>query len=192
MKEIILIGGGGHCKACIDVIETTGLYQIAGIIDTKDKIGEKVLGYSIIGCDDDIPKLSKTYNYFFITIGQIGEPKLRRQLFVKLKTLKLTLPVIISPHAYVSKHTIIGEGSIIMHHACVNAGASVGENCIINTKALIEHDATINNHTHIATGAIINGGVIVGENCFIGSGAVTKQMIKIQANQFIKAHTIAT
>ncbi len=28
MKEIILIGGGGHCKACIDVIEQTGFYNI--------------------------------------------------------------------------------------------------------------------------------------------------------------------
>lgn len=192
MKKIILIGGGGHCKACIDVIETTGLYQIAGIIDTKYKIGEKIFGYPIIGCDDDIVKLSKTYNYFFITIGQIGEPKIRRQLFEKLISLKVTLPVIISPYAYVSKHATIEEGSIIMHHSFINAGASVGKNCIINTKTLIEHDAIINNHTHIATGAIINGGVIVGENCFVGSGAVTKQMVRIKRNQFIKAQTIVS
>lgn len=34
MKEqIILIGGGGHCKSCIDVIEQEGKYQIAGIVD---------------------------------------------------------------------------------------------------------------------------------------------------------------
>ncbi|MEA3447198.1 MAG: acetyltransferase [Bacteroidota bacterium] len=192
MKKIILIGGGGHCKACIDVIETTGLYRIAGIIDTKDKIGEEVLGYPIIGCDDDIPKLSKTFNYFFITLGQIGAPKIRRQLFEKLKNLNLNLPVIISPHAYISKHAVINEGSIIMHHACVNASASIGKNCIINTKALIEHDAIINNHTHISTGAVINGGVIVGENCFVGSGAVTKQMVRIKRNQFIKAQTIVS
>ncbi|MBI4645951.1 MAG: acetyltransferase, partial [Bacteroidia bacterium] len=29
-QKIILIGGGGHCKACSDVIETEGKYNIAG------------------------------------------------------------------------------------------------------------------------------------------------------------------
>lgn len=38
--EIILIGGGGHCKACIDVIETERKYRIAGIIDIPEKKGE--------------------------------------------------------------------------------------------------------------------------------------------------------
>ena len=44
-KEIILIGGGGHCKSCIDVIESTNDFSIAGIIDSKDKIGDSILGY---------------------------------------------------------------------------------------------------------------------------------------------------
>ena len=32
MKEIILIGGGGHCKSVIDVIECDGSFKIAGIL----------------------------------------------------------------------------------------------------------------------------------------------------------------
>ena len=30
MRDIILIGGGGHCKSCIDVIEMTNKYNIIG------------------------------------------------------------------------------------------------------------------------------------------------------------------
>jgi len=41
-EEIILVGGGGHCKACIDVIKIENKYQIEGILDVK-KIGEKIL-----------------------------------------------------------------------------------------------------------------------------------------------------
>ena len=38
MKEkLVLIGGGGHCRACIDVIERENKYQIAGIVDIKEK-----------------------------------------------------------------------------------------------------------------------------------------------------------
>jgi N,N'-diacetyllegionaminate synthase len=35
--ELILIGGGGHFKSCIDVIERQRKYRIAGIVDTPEK-----------------------------------------------------------------------------------------------------------------------------------------------------------
>ena len=35
MKPIILIGGGGHCISCIDVIEMTKEFSILGIIDSS-------------------------------------------------------------------------------------------------------------------------------------------------------------
>jgi len=35
MEKIILIGGGGHCKACIDVIEQAGIFDIARILEHK-------------------------------------------------------------------------------------------------------------------------------------------------------------
>lgn len=46
--QIVLIGGGGHCKACIDVLERQGKYQIAGIIDTDEKVGQDIIGNQII------------------------------------------------------------------------------------------------------------------------------------------------
>ena len=63
-QNIILIGGGGHCKSCIDVIEEEGKYKIVGILDKPDKLNEEVLSYKIIGNDDDIKSLAKKYNNF--------------------------------------------------------------------------------------------------------------------------------
>ena len=40
-QKLILIGGGGHCKSCIDVIEKEGRFQISGIVDVPEKYGEK-------------------------------------------------------------------------------------------------------------------------------------------------------
>ena len=39
-KPIILIGGGGHCKSMIEVIESAGKFQIIGIVDVAEKVGE--------------------------------------------------------------------------------------------------------------------------------------------------------
>lgn len=178
-QDIILIGGGGHCKSCIDVIEQQGKYQIAGIVDVSEKLHQKILGYEIIAADEDLPRLADEYEDFMITLGQIKSPEKRIRIFKTLKDLGVKLPVIISPLSYVSKHAEIGDGTIIMHQALINAGARIGNNCIINTKALIEHDAIIGDHCHIATGAVINGGVKVGSRTFFGSNAVCKEYIEI-------------
>jgi len=187
MNKILLVGAGGHCKSCIDVIEQIGEWQIAGIIDRKDSGVTEVLGYPVIGYDEDLAELKKQYEYAFVTVGLIRSAELKIKLFNQLKSLGFKQPVLISPLAYVSKHAKIGEGSIVMHCAMVNATASVGDNCIINSKALIEHDAVIKGHCHISTGTIINGGVVVGEQSFVGSHATTKQAIVIPSKSFIKA-----
>jgi sugar O-acyltransferase (sialic acid O-acetyltransferase NeuD family) len=176
---MILIGGGGHCKSCIDVIEQQGKYRIAGIVDLSERLHQKILGYEIIATDDDLPRFINEYENFLITLGQIKSPEKRISIFQTLKESGAKLPVIISPLAYVSKHAEIGDGTIIMHNALINAGAKIGSNCIINSKALIEHDAIIGDNCHIATGAIINGGVKVGRGTFFGSNAVCKEYIEI-------------
>jgi sugar O-acyltransferase (sialic acid O-acetyltransferase NeuD family) len=179
MDKILLIGAGGHARSCIDVLEEENQFEIAGLIERGESISNNSLGYSVIGTDDDLKVLRKHYKNAIITVGQIKSPKIRIKLYQLLKELDFTLPVIVSPHAYVSKHAQIGEGSIIMHGVIINANAKIGNNCIINNKSLIEHDAVIGDHCHIATGAILNGEVTVGYESFIGSGAITKQSIII-------------
>lgn len=183
MKEkIILIGGGGHCKSCIDVIEQEGRFTIAGIVDMPEKKHNTVLGYSVIGSDEDLAKLIKISPNVLITLRQIKFPTRRMELFNQLKRMNACFPVIVSPHAYVSAHAQVAEGTIVMHHALINAGAKVGKNCIINTKALVEHDALIEDHCHIATGAVVNGGVKIGTGTFIGSIAMSREYIEIGEN----------
>ena len=41
-KNLILVGGGGHCKSVIDVAESTG-YNILGILDMPEDVGKQVL-----------------------------------------------------------------------------------------------------------------------------------------------------
>lgn len=183
-KTLILIGGGGHCKACLDVIEQEGRYTIAGILDKTERLGARVLDYPIIGSDEEIVKLALNH-CFLITVGQIKSPATRIALYGKLKEAGAEIATIVSPRAYLSAHASLGEGSILMHGATVNAGATIGNNCIINSHALVEHDAVIRDHCHIATGAIINGGVEVKERTFIGSRVMTKEYITIGAQSFV-------
>lgn len=191
-KQILLVGGGGHCKSCIEVIESSDEYSIAGIIDAKDKIGEYILDYKIIGCDDDLNTLRNQFDYALVTVGQIKSSLTRAKIYNKLKTLGYKLPVIIAKSATVSKRSKIESGTIIMHQALVNANSQIGENCIINSKALVEHDCQIGKHCHISTGVKINGSISIGNQCFIGSNSAFVNNVSICDEVIIGIQSLVT
>lgn len=187
MKPLLLLGGGGHCHSAIDVIEAEAQYRIVGVVLPPGDDSRPVLGYSIVGSDNDLLALLAETPRALVTVGQVKSPASRMRLFDWLKDHTAETPVVISPRAYCSRRAIIGEGSILMHDSLINANARVGVNCIVNSQALIEHDAEIGDHCHISTGARVNGGARVGSGCFIGSGAVLKEGIGIGDGAIIGA-----
>jgi sugar O-acyltransferase (sialic acid O-acetyltransferase NeuD family) len=179
------VGAGGHAQACIDVIETHAVFKIAGLIGTAAEVGTSVLGYGVLGTDEELADLARRYPCALITCGQVKTPDLRIRLFERLTSLAYEMPVIVSPRAYVSSHAQLGAGTIVMHGAIVNAGAVVGRNCIINSQVLIEHGASVADHCHIATAAVVNGEARVGAGTFIGSNAVLREGVIVAERSLI-------
>ncbi len=188
--ELILIGGGGHCRACVDVIEEAGEYRIAGVVDRREMLGQEVLGYPVVATDDDYPSLSTRYSNFLITIGQVRTAARRRELFERVVALGGGFPAIVSPRAHVSRHADLGAGTIVMHHATVNASARVGANCIINTGATVEHDAVVGDHCHVATGAVVNGSCRLGDEVFVGCGAALFHGVSLTSGVLVSAGSV--
>jgi len=178
-EPILLVGAGGHAKACIDVIEQDGHFSVKGLVGLPHEVGSRILDYPVLGTDADLLTLLGDCNKTLITVGQIKTSELRISLFDLLQKNSCILPIIVSPNAYISPHAQLGEGTIVMHGAIVNAGAEVGRNCIINSQSLVEHDVVIGDHCHIATAATINSGVHIGTGTFIGSNSSVRQSIKI-------------
>ena len=187
MSDLLLIGGGGHCRSCIDVIEAEGQYRIRGIVQPLSGETDGILGYPVLGLDEDLPFLLQETAQALVTVGQIRSPEIRIRLYELLKQSGGKLPKIVSPFAYCSKYAEMEEGTIVMHGAIVNAGANIGANCIINSQAMIEHDVIVADHSHVSTGARVNGGVTIGKGSFIGSGAIIKEGITIGENVIIGA-----
>lgn len=176
---ILLVGAGGHARACIDVIEQAARFSVAGLVGLPDQVGTRVLGYPVLGTDADLVALRVKYAYAMVVVGQIKTPEPRIRLFDLLQRHGYTLPVIVSPHAHVSRHAKVDVGTIVMHGAVVNASAAVGRNCILNSQSLVEHDAVIGDHCHIATAAAINSGVRIAAATFVGSNSCVRQGIQI-------------
>ena len=189
-EKLILLGAGGHCKACIDVIEETDEYEIIGVLDHPDLFGTKILSTEVIGTDDDILKYVQKGYSFLVTVGQIKSATTRINIFDKLNTASARLATVISPKASVSRYATIGAGTIVMHHVNVSADVQVGMNCILNTGCDVEHESTIGNHTHVSTFAVVNGACTVGDEVFIGSNATLNNQVNVANNIIIGSGSV--
>jgi sugar O-acyltransferase (sialic acid O-acetyltransferase NeuD family) len=192
LEPVLLIGGGGHCRACIDVVESSGVYSVAGVVETNTTSHGQVLGYPIVGTDAELPALISTYRNALLAVGHVGSPGIRIRLSEHLKGLGASIPVVVSRNACVSRHAKVGPGTIIMHGAIVNAGALIGEGCIVNSGAIVEHDAVIGDHVHVSTRAVVNGAARIGSRTFIGSGAVIFQGVTVPQESIVGAGSVVT
>jgi len=178
-ETVLLLGAGGHARACIDVIEASGNWRVAGLVGLADEVGRQVCGYPVLGTDADLERLRAQCSWALITVGQIKSPDARISLYESARTAGYRFATVVSPKAHVSRHATVGAGTIVMHGAVVNAGASVGANCIVNTAALVEHDAHVDDHCHVSTMAVLNSGVKLGSGTFLGSNACVRQGVTI-------------
>lgn len=191
-RNIILLGGGGHCRSCIDVIESTGNYKILGFFDKDETQTLPVYPYPLLGDESLISSYIEPDNFFLVAVGQIKSASARIKLFDLITENGGKHASVVSPYSVISSRSSIGEGSIVHHQVIVNTDSHIGKNAILNNKSLIEHDCTVGNHCHISTGAILNGGCSVGDEVFLGSNSVLIQGVSIVSNVIIGAGSVVT
>jgi len=186
-KRLLLFGCGGHARSLIDVVESTAVWKIVGLVGKHEDIGGHVLGYPILGSDADLEALRDLADHAVLALGHFGSTEQRRVLAERIRVAGFHAATLVSSHAVVSPHSSLGIGTTIGHGVIINAGVSVGDHCIINSRALIEHDARIGNHCHVSTGALLNGGVRLGDDSFVGSGAMIRESLVLPSNTVISA-----
>ena len=187
MKPVLLIGCGGHARSLIELIESAADWWIYGLVGLPEQVGSSLLGYPVLGCDADLPALRAECPAAVLAIGQLPDPAPRQRVAAQLELLEFHLPVLISPHAVVSRHAQLGPGTTVGHGVIVNTSAVVGAYCILNSRSLIEHDAHIGDHCHISTGVLVNGSVRLGSGSFIGSGTMLREGLELPPHSVIGA-----
>lgn len=192
-RKLLLVGGGGHCKSVIEAVLSSSDFKKIGIIDQPQKIGSEVLGIKIIGDDLDLPVLKKKgYEYAFISLGSIGDPKRRIALFKILTQLGFKVPSIIHPSANISSYCKMEDGVFIGKNVIVNGDTKILKNSILNTGCIIEHDCEVGSFAHIAPGVVLSGNVRIGKNTHVGAGTIIRQNICVGDNTIIGIGSVVT
>jgi sugar O-acyltransferase (sialic acid O-acetyltransferase NeuD family) len=186
MTRIVLLGGGGHARACLDVAESAG-HLVAGFVAPSGTGASP--GFEWLGTDSEIERLAAQGFRFIVAIGHMGDHSLRAGLWDRICGFSTTLE---SPRAAVSPRASVGTGTVVFHHCHIGPGVSIGVDSILNTAAVVEHDAVLGDHVHISTRAVVNGGCEVGAGAFLGSGSIILEGRKIGAAATVGAGAVVT
>lgn len=177
MKNVIIIGTGGHSRVVADIVRAAG-DSVAGFLDDYSRL-ENVLGTTA-----DYKKFAGENVAFVIAIGSA---QARERISAAMDCEWYTA---IHPSAVISPGALIGEGTVIAPCAVVNSGARIGRHCIINTSAVVEHDNEIEDFVHVSVGAKLGGTVRIGRSTWVGIGAVVSNNLSVCGGCMLGAGTV--
>ena len=185
-KGLIIVGGGGQTKMCIDILQQMRAYEINGIVSSILQKGAHTLGVPVIGNENDLEQLYKDGILFAVVgFGSLDKPILRQKMFDKLKRIGFILPNLIHPAASIEPSATLGDGNQIMAGAIVGSDVKIGNNCIVNSGSIVSHDSVLMDNVHITPGAILAGVVKVGSNTIVGMGATIFMYVNVGSNVII-------
>ena len=188
-NDVILVGGGGHGRMCLDVILTNAVLNVVGYID--DDPGS-ILDNTVIrlgGLDLLNTLYNKNLRQVILGIGFLNNMKKRWGLYRNILERGLKIPSIIHKRAIIEPSAKIGQGNQVFGGSIVGSNAVIGDNCIINSGAIVSHDCKISDNVHLTPGAILGGGVEIGKNTIIGMGASILLGVKIGDNVVVNNGT---
>lgn len=172
MRNAIIFGSGGHCRAILDTLFTCNSHRVLGILDVEflDTRAESILGVNIIGGPDDLNKYrtNKSIDLFLA----LGGNRMREQWWGKSSELGINMPNLISPFACISRNAEIGISNTFLSNAYIGPNAKIGKNCLFNTSCILEHEVLVGDHCHLAPGAIVCGKAELKNGVFMGARSI--------------------
>lgn len=172
-RDVLIIGGGGHCKDVIWLLKETIKPNFLGIIDGRLPVKSTVCGVPVLGDDS----LLSRYPEGEVVIA-IGSSRRRFQVwkFIQRNFPGVRFPTVIHPSAQLAPGAQVGDGTLITAGTLIANDVTIGSQVLINLRSIVGHDSVLGDCATLAPGTVVAGGVIVGEgyefgpNSAVGSG----------------------
>lgn len=189
MKDLVIVGAGGHARIVLNIFLKNNEYNIIEIIDTYKKYeNEKINGIEIKKVDTIKKYLeTKKEKYIFLAIGDNIK---RKTIYQDLKSYNFKFANCIHSSALIETNVNIGENTFIGAGSILGADVEIKDNVIINNGVIICHETVVGKHSHIAPGTNIAGRVSIGEKTFVGIGSDIVDKLKIGNNVTIGAGSV--
>jgi sugar O-acyltransferase (sialic acid O-acetyltransferase NeuD family) len=186
MRSVLVFGAGGHAKVVIDIIEKSGVYQVAGLIDQSKPKGTIVFGYEVLGDETYLLEQEESISGGIVAIGDNWTRYTMVASILKVAPDFHFIPAV-HPSAQIGKGAQIGAGTVVMAGAVVNSDTIIGRHCIVNTRASIDHDCIMGDFSALAPHATTGANVRIGDFSAISLGANVVHSIQIGEHTVIGA-----
>lgn len=189
MKDIIIVGSGGHGAELDDYIQ----------FGNKSGKGES---YNIIGYLDDNPDNYHRYTFSGPLLGSIKDHEIRTdcKYLIGIANLKYRRKIVedylnkgamfvtyIHPESFTSESAEIGDGVVISYHCNIGPNAKIGKFSLVNARASISHDCKIGDFNFVGPNVCFSGFTSVGDENLFGINSATIPGIEIGSRNKIAA-----
>ena len=166
-KKLLIVGAGGFAPEAEEIARLNGYTRIAFLDDHP----QQARCAPVIGCMEDIPRLSQEYEEAIVALGNNQS---RLALHKCLVDCGYRTPILIHPMAYVSPDSQVAPGCIIRAQAVVSRYAKLGQAVILNVGALVDHHCEIGEGSHILMGAVVRNEIRLPALTWLSSNHVAE------------------
>lgn len=176
MKQLLILGAGGHGKVMAEAAEAVGAWQKIALLDDRHAALNGTLRWPVRGAVADASRFAPEYPDAIVAVGDSAT----RLAWLDMLTAQgFHIPQLIHPAAWVSPTALLGDGCVVMANATLQADTVLGRGCIVNTGASVDHDCMLGDGVHVCPGASVGGDVSIGDGSWIGIGSSVIQGIRI-------------
>ena len=193
MREVFVIGAGGHGCEVVSYITQDPQAKCIGVIDDKVPPG-RICGVEILGGLQAMDRLARSNpekQFHFITA--LGDNATRRRVVDRIEALalpNLTAWTLTHPASHIGPEVSVGAGTLFSPNTIVTARSQIGDHCILNIKASISHDVRLGDFVNLNPNTTIAGNVEIGEGAYIGAGATVIEKIRIGKGVVVGAGSV--
>jgi sugar O-acyltransferase (sialic acid O-acetyltransferase NeuD family) len=191
MKQIVLIGAGGHARVVWDTIELIrerSDWQVIAVLDDNPALWGK--SFAMLTIDGPIQKIERMPAD--AALLAIGDNRARRDVYAQIQSSGIPFVNAIHPCTVIARDAQLGTGVVAFANVVVNPGSRIGDNVILNTACSVDHDCVIGAHAHIAPGVRLAGTVSVGEGTLMGIGSIAIPNVTIGEWVTVGAGSVVT
>ena len=189
MKQVIIIGTGGHAAELRDYINHSNIARPDDQIEVIGYVDDDKSSYDHYEFKEPFLGAIKSFEIridVFYLMG-IANLEYRKSIIEKFLRAGGTFIGLIHPTALISPSSRIGKGVVISHNASVGPKVKIGNYNILNSRCTIGHDSVIGDYNFISPQVAISGNTTIGDENLIGTNVCTIPGIKIGSNNKIAA-----
>lgn len=185
-KQLVIFGIGETARLAYEYFTHDSSYEVVAFaIDEEFKNADKFLNLDVVTTNQMLEKFIPQKYEIFVAISSTKLNYLRKEVFLKMRSLGYKMASYVSSKAFVWHDVKIGENCFILENNVLQSGVKIGENVVLWSGNHIGHLSEIRDHVFLSSHVVVSGNCLIDENCFVGVNACFADGVKIARDNFI-------